>query len=77
VFDGSPSIMATSMPYPPGYWTNAGVRYLGLVFQISGRPRYGWASLSVAAGSTGVTTRMTGYAFETRADTPIVAGRIK
>ncbi|MFY9718259.1 MAG: hypothetical protein WAK16_01330 [Candidatus Cybelea sp.] len=76
-FDGSASIMATSMEYPPGYWTNAGVRYLGLVFQVSGRPHYGWAGLSVTASSTGVTTRMTGYAFESRADTPIVAGRTK
>jgi hypothetical protein len=56
-----------------GQWVNVKDRYLGLEFQIDGQTHYGWARLSVV-GKT-MTAKLTGYAYETTPDTPIVAGK--
>jgi hypothetical protein len=56
-----------------GQWVNVKDRYLGLEFQIDGETHYGWARLSVV-GKT-MTAKLTGYAYETTADTPIAAGK--
>lgn len=67
-FDGRGSILWNGAEqHSLGNWMNAGVHYLGLVFQINGRPHYGWARLSVVGGMVGITTMMTGYAYEARA----------
>jgi hypothetical protein len=56
-----------------GKWANVVNRYLGLKFQIGGQTHYGWARLTV--GGTRLTATLTGYAYETNANTPIIAGK--
>jgi hypothetical protein len=56
-----------------GQWVNVKDRYLGLEFQIDGQTHYGWARISVV-GKT-MTAKLTGYAYETTADTPVAAGK--
>jgi hypothetical protein len=66
-----------------GPWARKGKgvrnRYLGLKFVVDGEVHYGWARLSVTLGhqrSLGdVTGTLTGYAYETIPDKPIIAGR--
>jgi len=62
--------------YPYGYggqWSKVKNRYLGLQFQIDGQTHYGWARLSV--GGSSLEAILTGYAYETIPNTPIVAGK--
>ncbi len=54
-----------------GYWYNVTNRYLGLAIYISGEEHYGWARLSVQ----GITATLTGYAYETVPNKPIIAGK--
>jgi hypothetical protein len=56
-----------------GQWANVKDRYLGLKFQIDGQTHYGWARLTV--GEIQLTAELTGYAYETTPNTPIVAGK--
>ena len=56
-----------------GLWANVKNRYLGLKFQIDGQTHFGWARLSV--GGDPLTAKLTGYAYETTANAPIVAGK--
>jgi hypothetical protein len=58
-----------------GAWPNVKNRYLGLKFQIHGKTHYGWARLSVKVVKTSISGTLTGYAYETIANKPIVAGR--
>jgi hypothetical protein len=66
-----------------GYWVNGdnGVknRYLGLKFSINGNIHYGWARLNLAVnhGRPYITATLTGFAYETGANKPIVTGRTK
>jgi len=59
-----------------GQWLYTENRYLGLKFTIDGQVHYGWARLSVypLSGLGGVT--LTGYAYETIPNKPIIAGKI-
>lgn len=67
-----------------GPWAGEGKgvqdRYLGLKFVIRGEVHYGWARLSVTLGHQrqfgDVSGTLTGYAYETVPDKPIIAGRI-
>ncbi|HWY59990.1 MAG TPA: hypothetical protein VNZ03_36340 [Terriglobales bacterium] len=90
VFNGNPGQMvrrlvkhATTNPvtYWYGPWANGGKglrdRYLGLKFTINGKSHYGWARVSVTIGQQNFTATLTGYAFETIASKPIVAGQTK
>jgi hypothetical protein len=56
---------------------NVSGRYLGLRFTIKTQTHYGWARLSVQVSGTTVTGTLTGYAYETIANKPIIAGRTK
>jgi hypothetical protein len=66
-----------------GPWAgkNKGVRnrYLGLKFVVDGEVHYGWARLSVTLGHQrqldDVIGTLTGYAYETVPDKPIIAGQ--
>jgi len=61
-----------------GKWLNVDNHYLGLKFQINGKTHFGWARLSVhVSGGAFVKATLTGYAYETIANKPIVAGRTK
>lgn len=61
-----------------GSWVNVKDRYLGVKFKIKGETHYGWARLSVQIRfPLTVTATLTGYAYETIPNKPIVAGRTK
>jgi hypothetical protein len=57
-----------------GDWVNVANRYLGLKFQIAGKTHYGWARLNVKREQFHIVATLTGYAYETTPNTPIVAG---
>jgi len=59
-----------------GPWVNVKNRYLGLRFTIKGKTHYGWARLNVTAGQ-GITATLTGYAYETIPNKPIIAGKTR
>jgi len=50
-------------------------RYLGLKFSINGKTHYGWARLGVGMGGVDIAASLTGYAYETIPNKPIIAGR--
>jgi len=56
------------------YFATPGPHYLGLKFYIHGEAHYGWARLTV---NTPWDATLTGYAYETIANKPIVAGKTK
>jgi len=58
-----------------GNWFGAKDRFLGLKFQNNGETHYGWARLTVTNYSCAAT--LTGFAFETIPNKPIIAGRTK
>ena len=59
-----------------GYWANVTDRYLGLEFEIDGQEHYGWARLNVTNGpGISIDTVLTGYAYNTVAGQPILAGQ--
>jgi len=60
-----------------GSWVNVKSRYLGLKFEINGKTHYGWARLNVVIQNLSITATLTGYAYETIPNKPIVAGRTK
>jgi hypothetical protein len=60
-----------------GYWQNVVNGYLGVRFQIDGQDHYGWARVSVqweGRLQLRLLAELTGYAYETEANTPIIAG---
>jgi len=69
---GSPSYVSG------GPWKSATDRFLGLRFIIDGEVHFGWARLTVIAKShdEAVHATITGYAYETEANTPILTGKI-
>ncbi len=60
-----------------GSWVNVKNRYLGLKFKISGKTHYGWARLNVVLQNLTITATLTGYAYETIPNRPIIAGKTK
>ena len=63
-----------------GPWANGGEgvknRYLGLRLIIKGKIHYGWARLNVKVTlAPSITATLTGYAYETIPNKPIVAGK--
>ena len=63
--------------YGSGPWANVTDRYLGLKFAIKGKIHFGWARLNVSLGEGGceITGALTGYAYETIANRPILTGK--
>jgi hypothetical protein len=70
-------VCGTSDYLTSGNWVNVASHYLGLKFKIRGQTHYGWARLSVSVSKQplAVTATLTGYAYETIPNRPIVAGR--
>ncbi len=71
-----------SNTYADGPWANHGKgvrnRYLGLKFAIKGKIHYGWARLNVRImllDGSPITATLTGYAYETIPNKPIIAGK--
>lgn len=58
-----------------GPWSKGANRFLGLEFLIKGKIHFGWARLSVTCRGTDVLATLTGYAYETVPDKPIIAGK--
>jgi hypothetical protein len=60
-----------------GPWKNVKNRFLGLQFVINGQIHFGWARLTVLTDSHREMVRatLTGYAYETEANTPILTGK--
>ena len=60
-----------------GNWVNVTDRYLGMKFQIDGQTHYGWARLTVKVTNNpiNILAELTGYAYETVPDAPIIAGK--
>ncbi len=58
-----------------GPWKDAHNRYLGLRFSVNGETHYGWARLTVTAKG-GIVATLTGYAYETVPNRPVITGKI-
>jgi hypothetical protein len=79
-FYGGVQLMASikSLPShkPTGDWINVKSRYLGVKFKIKGQFHYGWARLSVQAlRNPEIIATLTGFAYETIPNKPIIAGK--
>jgi hypothetical protein len=59
-----------------GLWGNVKNHYLGFKFMIKGKTHFGWARLSVKC-SVRISATLTGYAYETIPNKPILTGRTK
>jgi hypothetical protein len=57
-----------------GQWLETENRYLGLQFVVNGELHYGWARLNLGFVKGKLTARLTGYAYETIPDQPIITG---
>jgi hypothetical protein len=60
-----------------GQWLNEKSKYLGLEFRYGGETHYGWARLSTPQRRRpwGMNAILTGYAYETTPNKPIITGR--
>jgi hypothetical protein len=60
-----------------GQWVEVSNRYLGLRVEIKGKVHYGWARLSVRStnGLPPPVATLTGYAYETIPNKPIITGK--
>jgi hypothetical protein len=60
-------------------WGNVRNRYLGLKYAIDGKVHFGWARLNVSCpwDTFTVTGLLTGYAYETIPNKPIITGKTK
>jgi hypothetical protein len=59
-----------------GTWGKKARGYVGLKFNVNGKTHYGWARLTVVHKLTVVVT-LTGYAYETIPNMPIITGKTK
>jgi|HubBroStandDraft_6_1064221.scaffolds.fasta_scaffold01558_2 hypothetical protein len=62
-----------------GQWMHTRRRYLGFRFIIDGEIHYGWARVNVnlTNAGRGITATLTGYAYETIPNKPIITGKTK
>jgi hypothetical protein len=60
-----------------GQWLYTQHRYLGLKFMIGSEAHYGWARFTVILQNGGIQATLTGYAYETIPDKPIITGKTK
>jgi hypothetical protein len=81
---GSVIFSSTNNGYPYrwyGPWMDRGKgvrdRYLGLEFKLQGEMHFGWARITVSTSTNPFTVRLTGYAYETVPNKPIIAGKTK
>jgi hypothetical protein len=71
------ALLGLSTTRTQGQFPYAHRRYLGLRFVIAGKIHYGWARLNVPSISlkSGIAAVVTGYAYETIPDKPIITGK--
>jgi len=70
-------LRAPATLYCTGPWANVTNRYLGLKFLINGKVHFGWARLNVSCQNVDLTGLLTGYAYESVPNRPIVTGKQK
>jgi hypothetical protein len=58
-----------------GKWASVHDGYLGLKFFTHGKVHFGWARFNVGWGKYGIHPVLTGYAYETIPNKPIIAGK--
>lgn len=58
-----------------GPWRKVSQAYLGLKFEINGKTHFGWARVKGTFNSFPYTAILTGYAYETIPNKPIIAGQ--
>jgi len=58
-------------------WIKTQSAYLGLKFVVKGKVHFGWARIKTLGGSFGFPAKVTGYAYETIPNRPIVTGQTK
>jgi hypothetical protein len=58
-------------------WLDVKQAYLGLKFVIKGKTHYGWARVKVSLSQFSFTATLTGYAYETIPNKPIITGKTK
>jgi hypothetical protein len=79
VFKGGKEVMADgshNVSHAFGSWVNVTNRYLGVKFNISGETHYGWVRMTVLTqGGVTINATVTGYAYESLANTPLTAGQ--
>ena len=65
--------------YGPWWNNNKAVnhRFLGIKFTVKGKTHYGWVRIKIAAPEKYLRTTITGYAYETVPNKPIIAGKTK
>jgi hypothetical protein len=78
LFFGAEMVFETAADGEAGYWAGATNRYLGMRFlDAEGATHYGWARFTVrGAWTSKMVAVLTGYAYETVPDKPIVAGKM-
>jgi len=60
-----------------GPWLDVKSRYLGLKFRIGTQTHYGWARLNIGHSGFEMSALLTGYAYETIPNKPIITGKTK
>ncbi|HWY58998.1 MAG TPA: hypothetical protein VNZ03_31335 [Terriglobales bacterium] len=60
-----------------GPWFNVHHRYMGFKFLMDGHFHYGWARLNVTMANDLIDAVLTGYAYETIPNKPIITGKTK
>jgi hypothetical protein len=79
---GCPMLDVFSFPFThyrrlTGKWHDVTDRYLGVSFIIRGKTHFGWARLTVHDKGHAITAVLTGYAYETIPNKPIITGKTK
>ena len=67
----------SEIPSTFGQWMYTQRRYVGLKFMIGSEVHYGWARFSVTLQQRTVQATLTGYAYETIPNKPIITGKTK
>ena len=76
-FQGSAMYRRVNSSSCVGSWVNVKNRYLGFRFKITTGTHYGWARLNVSCNPRKRVGLLTGYAYETIPNKPILAGKTK
>jgi hypothetical protein len=79
-FQGATSYLALAWSQAGGSgcpWRPIKEAYLGVKFAISGKLHYGWARIKRISGNRGFPAIITGYAYESVANRPIITGKTK
>jgi len=60
-----------------GPWLRVNQAYLGVKFVVKGKVHFGWARIKMVGGNVGFPANITGYAYETIPNKPILTGQTR